>query len=768
MKMCASDPIDSPAADALRGKLELWGGIECTVNRIGDGFGDQLVATGHAGRRDDIERIRDIGFAAIRYPILWERVAPHDPSARDWAWTDDRLSLLRLAGQRVIAGLVHHGGGPRYTDLLDPGFARGLAGHAAAAAARYPHIEDWTPVNEPVTTARFSALYGHWYPHHRDERSFWLALLNQIDATRLAMRAVREVNAHARLIQTDDLGRTYATGGLRDQAGHDNARRWMSWDLLCGMVKPGHAMWRRLRGLGFEDRLAAIADDPCPPDIIGINHYLTSDRFLDHRTRRYPAGYAGPGARGPFVDTEAVRVLDPGPQGLGGTLHEAWERYRRPIAITEVHNGCTRDEQMRWMWSAWRAAEHARAEGVDVRAVTTWALFGNAGWDTLLRSPGRYEAGAFDVSGDVPRPTAMVPLLRAIARGDGPAHPVMQGAGWWQRAIRLEHPPSARPASLRERRGIAALIGPLIGPAPVAPVLIAGADGTLGQALAAACRHRDVAHVALGRAGMDLLDGDRVAAALDRHRPWVVINAAGWVRVDDAEDRAADCFGVNAEGAHRLAQACASRGIQSVHFSTDLVFDGRFERAYDERDAPCATNVYGRSKAAAEDLIGTLDGVHLIARTAAFFSPFDRHNFAMHACDALVLGERFGASPTHTVTPTYVPDLCNAVLDLAIDGERGIWHLTNGEACTWAEFARRLARATGLDESLVEDRGPADLGWRAPRPRHLALTSHRGTLLPSLHDAIARFAAQWAKARTIVPPPSAHEARLYDAAALCL
>jgi hypothetical protein len=79
--------------------------------------------------------------------------------------------------------------------FLLPIFASGLAQHAAATARRYPWIADWIPVNEPCTTARFSCLYGHWYPHLRDERSFWLALLNQIDATRLAMREIRRVNA---------------------------------------------------------------------------------------------------------------------------------------------------------------------------------------------------------------------------------------------------------------------------------------------------------------------------------------------------------------------------------------------------------------------------------------------------------------------------------------------------------------------------------------------------------------------------------------------
>jgi dTDP-4-dehydrorhamnose reductase len=101
-----------------------------------------------------------------------------------------------------------------------------------------------------------------------------------------------------------------------------------------------------------------IADDPCPPDIIGINHYLTSDRFLDHRPQRY-RHVRSANRDTAFVDTEAVRVLDPPPAGLEGALREAWDRYGIPLAITEVHNGCTRDEQMRWMREAWITAGQA-------------------------------------------------------------------------------------------------------------------------------------------------------------------------------------------------------------------------------------------------------------------------------------------------------------------------------------------------------------------------------------------------------------------------
>src|SRR5690606_17963704 len=112
--------------------------------------------------------------------------------------------------------------------------------------------------NEPVTTARFSALYGHWYPHRSDERSFWVALLNQIDAIAAAMTAIRSIIPNARLVQTEDLGHSYATGPLAPQAVFDNERRWSGWDLLCGRLLPGHALWQRLVDFGFEERLRRL------------------------------------------------------------------------------------------------------------------------------------------------------------------------------------------------------------------------------------------------------------------------------------------------------------------------------------------------------------------------------------------------------------------------------------------------------------------------------------------------------------------------------
>lgn len=710
--------------------LELWGGPECTVNRTRAGYSDQTMLSGHHDRAADLELFAELGLAAVRYPVLWERTAPERCGEPDWRWPDERLQGLRERGVRPIIGLTHHGSGPAYTNLLDDEFAPGLARFAAQVARRYDWVEDWTPVNEPLTTARFSALYGHWYPHHRDEAAFWRALINQVDGVRLAMKAIRNVIPKARLIQTDDLGRTYSTLKLVEQATYDNLRRWAGWDLLFGAVTRHHPLWSRIARSGLGERLRRIADDPCPPDIVGVNHYLTSDRFLDHRIQRYPAATHGGNCELSYADTEAIRVLEPAPAGLAGALREAWQRYHVPLALTEVHNGCTREEQMRWAADAWDTATALRSEGVEIKAVTAWSLLGSHGWNTLLTKPGAYEPGVFDVSGGLPRPTALAALWKGLPLGAA-RHPVTAGKGWWSRSERLIHRPITRPANIArtERQ------------ADVQPLLICGASGTLGQAFARACAMRDIACIVTSRQSLDLERPDTITETLDTVRPWAVVNAAGWVRVDDAELNEDACARANTLGAIALAQACADRAIGYLGFSSDLVFDGTIGRAYRESDAPTPLSAYGRSKAAMEQGCLAIPGV-LIVRTAAFFSSWDSYNFASAVTHSLLEHRPFAAASDYFVSPTFVQDLVHAALNLLIDGATGIWHLANDGTVSWSDFARQIASACDLDPGLIEPVAGASLGWRARRPPSAGLKTERGAPLRSLDQAIDAFAGE--------------------------
>jgi dTDP-4-dehydrorhamnose reductase len=100
--------------------LELWGGHECTVNRVGDRYRDQTLLTGHHDRIADLAAFAQLGVKALRYPVLWERVCPDSPDSFDWRWSDERLGELRRLGVRPIVGLIHHGSGPAWSIRPSP------------------------------------------------------------------------------------------------------------------------------------------------------------------------------------------------------------------------------------------------------------------------------------------------------------------------------------------------------------------------------------------------------------------------------------------------------------------------------------------------------------------------------------------------------------------------------------------------------------------------------------------------------------------------
>ena len=413
--------------------VEIWGGVEYTCNRVGDCYFDQMEFSGHAQRFDDYQRIAELGIKTLRFGLPWER---HVAEER-WRWSDERLTCIRDLGIRPIVGLVHHGSGPRYTDLLDPLFPEKLAVYAGSVAERYPWISTYTPVNECNTTARFSGMYGLWYPHHMSRESYVRALCNQVKATVLSMRAIRSIAPGAELLQTEDLGRITGTEALRSTWELMNLRQWLPYDLLCGMVDAHHPMFTYMRDSGItEQEIRWFEENTCPPNILGMNYYVTSDRYLDHHIERYPADRMS--AEGLFADVEAVRVEAAGIRGVGPLLQEAWQRYGIPIAITEVHLGSSTDEQIRWLVEAWEGVLQARRTGAECKAITVWALLGSYYWNELVTcANGHYEPGGFDVRSGSPSRTELADVIQQLASGHVPHHPALSHSGWWRQDSRV-------------------------------------------------------------------------------------------------------------------------------------------------------------------------------------------------------------------------------------------------------------------------------------------------------------------------------------------
>ena len=277
----------------------------------------------------------------------------------------------------------------------------------------------------------------------------------------------------------------------------------LALDLLCGRVDCDHVLYRHLREHGItDDDLSPCCRGPCVPDVIGLNYYVTSERWLDERSDCHPALVGGNG-RDAYADVEAVRASPDPIDGHAGALAATWERYRRPLAFTEGHLGCTREEQLRWWDEAWRAATEARAHDVNVRAVTAWALFGSHDWDSLLvEDRGHYEPGVFDARPPTPRPTALAAAVAACARGSAFEHrysiPAAGGVGRRGSPMALH---SGAPAATHSAR----------------PIFIAMDVGALAHAFEQVCVSRGLLCVVADAASV---------SQSDVLRAWALVTAA--------------------------------------------------------------------------------------------------------------------------------------------------------------------------------------------------------------------------------------------------
>ena len=150
-----------------------------------------------------------------------------------------------------------------------------------------------------------------------------------------------------------------------------------------------------------------------------------------------------------------------------------------------------------------------------------WSMFGAVDWRSLLtRREGVYDVGAFDTRSEKPRPTLVAKAAAKLGRGEGFDHPLLDLPGWWRRPGRSHGRPrfDTLPRNCASAR----------------PILITGATGTLGQAFSTMCSHRGLVHVLTSRDQLDITNEASIAAALALYKPWAVINAAGFVAVDQA------------------------------------------------------------------------------------------------------------------------------------------------------------------------------------------------------------------------------------------
>lgn len=255
--------------------------------------------------------------------------------------------------------------------------------------------------------------------------------------------------------------------------------------------------------------------------------------------------------------------------------------------------------------------------------------------------------------------------------------------------------------------------------------LVTGGRGMFGTDLVALLDSRGEQVRAVGSADLDIRDLAAVREAVTDAD--VVVNAAAWTAVDDAEQHEPEAFAVNAIGAHNLALATAGSGARLAHISTDYVFDGVATQPYAPDHPQDPRSAYGRTKAAGEWAVRAANPAALILRTAWLYGP---HGPNFVATMLRLAGERDTLSVVDDQLgqPTSTAELARMTLELLdADAPGGYYHAAASGQTTWCGFARRIFELSGLDPDRVQPCTTADFPRPAPRPAYSVLGDGPGT-----------------------------------------
>lgn len=283
------------------------------------------------------------------------------------------------------------------------------------------------------------------------------------------------------------------------------------------------------------------------------------------------------------------------------------------------------------------------------------------------------------------------------------------------------------------------------------PIAVIGANGQVARALQRAGASREIDLVVAGRPVIDISSNVSVRRVLDGIAPGIVINAAAYTAVDQAESDEAAAFRVNRDGPHYLAKWCAANDVPLIHISTDYVFDGTKQTAYRETDVCRPLNAYGRSKVAGEDAVRDALREHVIVRTAWVYSA-DGRNFLKTMLRLGAERDVVEVVADQHGTPTSADDIAAALLNIAdvtmranADVAWGTYHLVAGGETSWHGFAKQIFSVVACDghkaprvEPILTESYPTP----AARPRNGVLDTteiHRafGIALPPWQHGVA-------------------------------
>jgi beta-glucosidase len=372
-------------------------GIECSAPTIARGRRqDELRKTGHWDRyAEDLALVAAWGIRYLRYGIPFHVVARHRDRF-DWAWTDRALAAVRASGIEPIVDLMHFGVPGDLRGMGDPRLPQRFVAYAAAFAERYPWVRWYTPVNEPLVGATFSAALGWWNERASDDRSYVAAIDGVATCAAAGMAVIRERRPDAIFLQSDACESYLPTStAALGHAAFLQERRFLGWDLAYGR-RPAEAVARWLVESGMApSRLdwfeANGSDAGC---IVGHDYYIGNEWMVepDGRTRSATADER---------------------QGYAALARDYHGHFGLPFMLSETN--IDGEAAPRWLARTWNDALQLRLEGLPIRGYTWYGFVDHVDWDSCLRT----DAGHANACGlvDLDREAHPVGLLyRSLAR----------------------------------------------------------------------------------------------------------------------------------------------------------------------------------------------------------------------------------------------------------------------------------------------------------------------------------------------------------------
>ncbi|MFE3977183.1 MULTISPECIES: dTDP-4-dehydrorhamnose reductase [unclassified Peribacillus] len=276
-------------------------------------------------------------------------------------------------------------------------------------------------------------------------------------------------------------------------------------------------------------------------------------------------------------------------------------------------------------------------------------------------------------------------------------------------------------------------------------VLVTGFSGQLGYDVVKEGNSRGLEMYGTSSRILDITNKQSVSQYITELKPNVIIHCAAFTAVDKAEDDKDSCYDVNVNGTKYLAEAAKLIGAKFVYISTDYVFDGQGNEPFTENDIPKPVSYYGFTKYEGENIVQSILENWFIVRISWVFG-VNGNNFIktmLRLSDTMeelkIVGDQFGS-------PTYTFDLSRLLLDMIQTDSYGIYHASNEEFCTWAEFAQeifKLANKNVKVNSITTEEYPT----RAVRPKNSRMSKQKLIdngffTLPTWKDALGRYLAE--------------------------